>query len=218
MVEMETSTGQDEVGEKKRTTMSKRLSSVFSYFYGSRTRTRTSSDLGSDTASIDSEVLPHSQVFVPRIVSSERGGMPYGELLTQSHVDALAPHFSIPLQMQKIECIYMLEQDGCDLTSFYNKAKKIQNTIIVVRSVKGAIFGGFNSVDWQSQETYYGNGESFLYSFKQFQKEDSSNSNSSVSTVMATVCKWTGANTLFVHSDDEQIAMGRSRFKSKSKI
>ena len=87
-----------------------------------------------------------------------------------------------------------MSNDGSDINTFYQKAKGKTHSVLVIQTVDGAEFGCFSASEWHSSESYYGNGENFLFSF--------------TDTETMQVYKWTGIGTLFQFSNQEQVALG----------
>ena len=69
---------------------------------------------------------------------------------------------------------YSTDNDGFSLTTFYNKSEIYEPTVLVIKTVKGEIFGAYCSTSWRernavdekgARQVYFGTGESFLFSF-----------------------------------------------------
>ena len=91
--------------------------------------------------------------------------------------------------------LYSVLNDGADLNSFYARVQGCKYTVLIVETINGEIFGGFNSSEWMISPNFYGSGESFLFKFNE---EDGS----------CDRYPWTGDNEFFVFSSHDQIAMG----------
>lgn len=61
---------------------------------------------------------------------------------------------TFPKQKIEFRLIYCGSQDGFSVVDFHQKCDNIPNTLIIVRSVEGNVFGGFTKVEWDS--TYSG--------------------------------------------------------------
>jgi hypothetical protein len=88
--------------------------------------------------------------------------------------------------------LYSLSQHGCSLHTLLTKVRDQSPTILVVETARGDVFGGFSTVPWRSSASYYGIGESFVFSnqpkFEHF--------------------RWSRFNTMLMLSNDQSIAMG----------
>jgi hypothetical protein len=63
--------------------------------------------------------------------------------------------------------LYRASVDGFGAVDFHRKCDGQINTLTIVKSVNGNIFGGYTNVAWESQEDEYRTGTgSFLFSFK----------------------------------------------------
>ena len=86
--------------------------------------------------------------------------------------------------------------DGTDMSSFYQRARRHSNTVLLVQTIDDMLIGYFSACAWHEDASYYGSGESMLFSFRQ---KDSDN---------VDVYKWTGKNVLFQYSSATKIAAG----------
>lgn len=79
---------------------------------------------------------------------------------------------------------YSSNNDGFSITTFYNKSEIYEPTILVIKTIKGDVFGAYCSTSWQernakddkgARQKYFGTGESFLFSFSLSGDKTSSN-------------------------------------------
>jgi hypothetical protein len=134
-----------------------------------------------------------SAAFTPDLVGTEKL-MFVSLIFTQNHAISLYRHLPGHLGMQDMKLVYSMSNDGSDLCTFYQKARGHSNTVLLIQTVNGAEYGCFSTSEWREQVSYYGSGESFIFSYQD------------QNTINA--YKWTGKNTLFQFSSKEQIAMG----------
>jgi LysM repeat protein len=116
-------------------------------------------------------------------------------LLTPHMSKQLAPFLPIQLQFDQWTLLYNLQAHGCALSTFYQRTRRRKNTLIIVETSDGEIFGALNTDEWKVSATYYGSGESFLFAMDGASKE-------------VTVYNWTGQNEYFIWSNEDKIAMG----------
>ncbi|OQS06174.1 hypothetical protein THRCLA_01765 [Thraustotheca clavata] len=87
---------------------------------------------------------------------------------------------------------YSLAQHGASLGTLYRLVKGKEPTLVIIETGEGGVFGGYASMAWSPSRSYYGNGESFLFTcyphFEHFQ--------------------WKGNNSLIMFSNDSMMAMG----------
>ncbi|OQR98623.1 oxidation resistance protein 1 isoform X9 [Achlya hypogyna] len=87
---------------------------------------------------------------------------------------------------------YSLAQHGASLGTLYRNVKGKRPTLVVVETGDGDVFGGFASMPWAPSQSYYGNGECFLFTctptFEHF--------------------AWKGNNAMIMFSNDSMMAMG----------
>ena len=59
--------------------------------------------------------------------------------------------------MQQIESwrlLYSVLNDGADFDTFFRRSRECKYTLIIVETMKGEIFGGFNSVEWTTSPNF----------------------------------------------------------------
>jgi len=61
---------------------------------------------------------------------------------------------------------YSLVRDGADLQTLQRKVKSSQYTLLAIETTTGHVFGCFTSTPWRKSNTYFGNGESFVWKMK----------------------------------------------------
>lgn len=49
---------------------------------------------------------------------------------------------------EKLELVYRASRDGYESNRFHEKCDNVSNTLTIVKSTKGYIFGGFTSANW----------------------------------------------------------------------
>ena len=111
------------------------------------------------------------------------------------------------IQIQAYKLVYSLYNHGTDLATFYKGARGHDYTLILVETLGGSVFGGFCSREWKPIGSYFGTGESFIFSFdrnkKREEKDDEEADHGAVS-----VHRWTSKNNYFCFADNDRIAMG----------
>eukprot|EP01124_Arcella_intermedia_P008358 TRINITY_DN1525_c0_g2_i1.p1 TRINITY_DN1525_c0_g2~~TRINITY_DN1525_c0_g2_i1.p1 ORF type:complete len:556 (-),score=152.91 TRINITY_DN1525_c0_g2_i1:12-1679(-) len=90
--------------------------------------------------------------------------------------------------------LFSTETDGTSLTTFYKKASKSIQTVLLIGEKFGGVFGGFATETWSPKEQFYGTSECFLFSFQPAPK----------------FYKSTQANDYYMRSTSEGIDMGCS--------
>lgn len=109
--------------------------------------------------------------------------------------------------------VYSLNRDGDSFSTFLNKVQHHSRTILVIRTKSGSIFGSFADTEWgqrfnSKQKSFYGKGESFLFSVKDARYSEDDKYQEGVNQLK--VFKWTGRNYYIQLCDvnEERIAMG----------
>lgn len=88
--------------------------------------------------------------------------------------------------------LYSLAQHGSSLHSLMRKSRGERATLIIVETCAGEVFGGFAAAPWTNDASYYGSGESFVFT--------------TVPTFQ--VFNWQRTNSMFMFSNEDAIAMG----------
>lgn len=60
--------------------------------------------------------------------------------------------------------LFATSVDGTSLLTFYNRAKIEEETILLIQTTEGQVFGGFATTNWQVKPLFYGDGECFVFS------------------------------------------------------
>eukprot|EP01126_Amoeba_proteus_P056853 TRINITY_DN7200_c0_g1_i6.p1 TRINITY_DN7200_c0_g1~~TRINITY_DN7200_c0_g1_i6.p1 ORF type:complete len:591 (-),score=128.19 TRINITY_DN7200_c0_g1_i6:117-1805(-) len=96
------------------------------------------------------------------------------------------------LQLSDWILLYGTQQHGISLNTFYHNTEEKGPSIVVIRTNKKNVFGGFASESWKKTSGFYGTGESFL-----FQLHPTPHTFS-----------WTEKTHHFQYSTEDSIAMG----------
>lgn len=119
------------------------------------------------------------------------------EVLADPHVGAklvlkLEASLSMRFRGYDWQLLYSLAQHGASVHTLLRNVRNESPTLVVVETTRGDVFGGFAAVPWAKSASYYGNGESFVFTcqprFECF--------------------PWTHKNTMFMLSTDQSIGMG----------
>jgi len=113
------------------------------------------------------------------------------------------------LRIYKWERIFSISRDGDAFITMLEKCSDYKNTLMVIRTTKGHILGGFASEEWRGQEsrqerkTYFGTGTCFLFS-------NSPESPTGNPESQLNLYPWTGSNDYcqICDADRQYIAMG----------
>eukprot|EP01080_Neovahlkampfia_damariscottae_P009673 gene9673-1879_t len=137
--------------------------------------------------SVDATILKN---FQPKIIRPENNE--YESLLTDE--DTFNIHGALPniCKLKNFELLFDTRQDGISLITFFEKAKDHHETILVIKTDEGEVFGGFAPETWKLQQKYYGDGQCFLFELKPEFKKYS----------------WSKKNTFFQFSKNECLAFG----------
>ena len=88
--------------------------------------------------------------------------------------------------------LYSMSKHGVSWKTFFSKATDIRGTVLIIRDQGARVFGFFNAEPWKISTSFYGSGESFVYSFNpNFVKHS-----------------WTSENSFFVLSSTVELSIG----------
>ena len=79
----------------------------------------------------------------------------------------------------KTNLLFNSKYDGDLMSTFFKKVENKSPTFVVIKSSNGYRFGGYTSIVWKCNGTWYKNDESFIFSFNTKQKYNAINSTSS---------------------------------------
>ena len=66
----------------------------------------------------------------------------------------------------KWQLIYRASQDGFEAASFHSKCDNKPNTLIIIKTESGNIFGGYTEQSWLSTDSYKTDPKAFIFSIK----------------------------------------------------
>jgi len=115
-----------------------------------------------------------------------------GSTLTQDMVWALRGSLPFRYKYHDWKLLFSTSVHGTSLLTFYKHLDRKAPTILVIRDTDGHLFGGFSSQPWHISKTFFGTGESFLFSLMP---------NFAVYT-------WTGADDYYCIGNRDFLAMG----------
>ncbi|KYO40958.1 TLD domain-containing protein 2 isoform A [Alligator mississippiensis] len=118
-------------------------------------------------------------------------------ILKSGEMQQLAPH--LPPRMttgHPWSLLYCTARNGFSLKTLYRSMTSLScPVLLVIRDTNGQMFGAFSSTSIRVSSSFYGTGETFLFSFSPELK----------------VFKWTGSNTFFMKGDADLLVIGGGR-------
>eukprot|EP01017_Pseudomicrothorax_dubius_P018781 TRINITY_DN20718_c0_g1_i1.p1 TRINITY_DN20718_c0_g1~~TRINITY_DN20718_c0_g1_i1.p1 ORF type:complete len:167 (+),score=20.82 TRINITY_DN20718_c0_g1_i1:64-564(+) len=90
---------------------------------------------------------------------------------------------------------YSRTRDGTSLHSLYRNLKNVRENVLVLRDSKGVIFGAFCTEAWIPSRSFFGTGETFLFTFGE--KNDH-----------IEVFHWSSKNLFFMFADFDGFGLG----------
>lgn len=139
-----------------------------------------------DWTGTDTPVL-FTEDFLDPVLNGE------SNIMHLEEIQKLSPHLPLRVTGHPWNLIYGTARDGFSLKNMYRSMNDIASPVLlVIKDTEGQIFGAFSSTAIHVSSCFYGNGETFLFSFMPQLK----------------VFKWTGKNTLFLKGDTDLLAIG----------
>ena len=94
----------------------------------------------------------------------------------------------------KWSLVYSLARHGASLNTLLAKAKTVAPSLLIIEDGRGCVFGAYVSEVWKPQSGYYGNGQTFVFSFHNHTIPSKSRARD---TSKFKVYKWTHDNKFF---------------------
>lgn len=127
-------------------------------------------------------------------------------VLTLEQVAYLDHVLPLTCQLCRWSLLYSTEAHGSSLDTLLLLAKGQSPSLLVVKDEKGNVFGGFASDEWHRAAQYYGNGESFLFSFANAKGGSAGEAASGVLSFAK--YPWSRKNSYFMLCSEESLVMG----------
>ncbi|XP_050036703.1 GTPase-activating protein skywalker-like [Dermacentor andersoni] len=90
----------------------------------------------------------------------------HSEILSRDQMCVLWTWLPARITMLQPELVYSTNEHGSSLTNFYVHSDTWEPTVLVVLTTRGERFGAYCSTRWQERkQTYFGTGETFLFTF-----------------------------------------------------
>jgi len=121
--------------------------------------------LGLEAEAVAAAAAAEEEVALPAAPSFAGGDA--SELLdTREGMSGLL-HAALPVGVRgrQWRLLYGSARDGWSIHTLFRKVARQGPSVLVLRDAAGGIFGGFASKSWQVQEHYFGDGDSFLFTF-----------------------------------------------------
>jgi hypothetical protein len=108
-------------------------------------------------------------------------------------------HANLPYhnQYKNLKLLYSTSRDGYYLKTFYSKAERNMNTILVIKDDSNNVFGAYVSEEYKcNPHGFYGTGETFLFTYFKTERIHCFHSS--------------GLNDYYVYSDEQILSLGCS--------
>ncbi len=78
----------------------------------------------------------------------------------------LSYHLPSTIRLNKWELLFTTRRDGYSNLTFFSKLEDMTETILVIKDSQGYVFGALTTEEWQNRNGFYGDGYSFVFTFK----------------------------------------------------
>ena len=128
--------------------------------------------------------------YIPKLSSNSK-------ILTEKKLIEIHSHLPYYHQYKDFKMLYSMDKDGTSLSTVIQKGEEYENTILMLKSLNGEIFGAYLSESLRIKyNDFYGTAETFLFTF--------------YNTDRIRVYPATRINDLYIYTDPTKIAFGCS--------
>ena len=99
-----------------------------------------------------------------KLETSVLGVISKNSILSSSQMNELMILCEFPVN-QKWTKLYKATKDGFDASAFHSKCDKKENTLIIIKSANGYVFGGYTEQSWEGQKQGKYDKNAFIFSF-----------------------------------------------------
>ena len=137
--------------------------------------------------------LPKISKCLPEFkpVSSE-----LSQVLSEAKMHVLSYHLPGTSRLSQWSLLYTARRDGYSHITFFEKLENMNETIVAIKDTRGYVFGAFVTEEWHITRSFYGNGYSFVFTFRDGDDLE--------------IYPATGESDFFVQSDERGFIIGGS--------
>ena len=96
-----------------------------------------------------------------KLMASEKS-----KVLNDGQMQVLSYHLPGTCRLSQWQLLFTTRRDGYSHFTFFEKLSNMPETILVVKDTKGYVFGAFLTEEWHRSSNFYGDGYSFVFSFR----------------------------------------------------
>lgn len=118
------------------------------------------------------------------------------EILEQQHIKELSRFLPARAEGYSWTLAFTTSQMGFSLKSLYRSLAKYEGPVLlIIKDAEHVVFGAFSSCSLKPSESFYGTGETYLFTFKHNQSQFRR-------------YPWTGDNLYFIKGNQDSLAIG----------
>lgn len=87
------------------------------------------------------------------------------EILNPGMIQVLTHYLPMHLKFLEWTLAFSINRDGYSPVTFFENLKDFEQTLIVIKDSNGYVFGGYCTETWKPSKKFYGNGDSFVFTF-----------------------------------------------------
>lgn len=135
------------------------------------------------------------------------------DILEQQHIRELSRFLPARAEGYAWTLAFNAATMGFSLKSLYRSLSKYEGPVLlIIKDTESIVFGAFCSCSLQQSESFYGTGETYLFTFKPQQQHQSTPSNQQQQHQSTSAhfkrYPWTGDNLYFIKGNTDSIAIG----------
>ena len=112
-------------------------------------------------------------------------------------------HLPAMVRLHAWKKLFAIDRDGYSSLTFFDKLEDNEYTIVAIKDTKGYIFGAFCTEQWATSSKFYGDGYSFVFTFRDGDDLE--------------IYPATGEDELYQIADSDGIIIGGTNSSSSSK-
>lgn len=88
------------------------------------------------------------------------------QFLNDYQIGNIIPELPALIRARPWNLVYSLNRDGVSMSTFMENTKRSPMTLLFIQDSKGYVFGAFCTANWHISSSFFGDGESFVFTFK----------------------------------------------------
>ena len=86
--------------------------------------------------------------------------------LSEAKMHVLSYHLPGTSRLSKWNLLFTTRRDGYSHLTFFEKLADYEETVLVIKDTRGYVFGAYLTQEWRNTRSFYGDGYTFVYTFR----------------------------------------------------